>query len=62
MTDVNVYQDNLFHTKMLLKEFELDNYLFGDASRSLSSEQRQQITQRLKHEMREIFSGRNLPR
>jgi S-adenosylmethionine decarboxylase len=62
MTDVNVYQDNLFHTKMLLKEFELENYLFGDATQNLSSQQREQVTQRLKHEMREIFSGRNLPR
>ncbi len=32
MTDVNVYQENLFHTKMLLKDFELENYLFGDAT------------------------------
>ncbi len=29
MIDVNVYQENLFHTKMLLKEFNLDSYLFG---------------------------------
>lgn len=44
MTDVNVYQENLFHTKMLLKHFELDNYLFGDATINLSSEQRAQAT------------------
>jgi len=24
MTDVNVYQESIFHTKMLLKEFELE--------------------------------------
>ena len=29
MIDVNVYQENLFHTKMMLKEFNLDNYVFG---------------------------------
>ena len=29
MIDVNVYQENIFHTKMILKEFDLDNYLFG---------------------------------
>src|SRR5690606_26403891 len=29
MIDVNVYQENLFHTKMILKDFNLDNYLFG---------------------------------
>ena len=29
MMDVNVYQENIFHTKMMLKDFDLDNYLFG---------------------------------
>ncbi|HEB99916.1 MAG TPA: adenosylmethionine decarboxylase, partial [Thiotrichales bacterium] len=29
MIDVNIYQENIFHTKMILKEFDLDNYLFG---------------------------------
>lgn len=62
MTDVNVYQENLFHTKMLLKNFELDNYLFGDATSNLSSEQRAQVTDRVKHEMLEIFYARNMPR
>lgn len=61
MTDVNVYQENLFHTKMLLKNFELDNYLFGDATNNLSSEQRAQVTDRVKHEMLEIFYARNMP-
>jgi S-adenosylmethionine decarboxylase len=60
MTDVNVYQENLFHTKMLLKHFELDNYLFGDATSGLSSEQRAQVTDRVKHEMLEIFYARNM--
>ena len=61
MTDVNVYQENLFHTKMLLKNFELDNYLFGDATSNLSSEQRAQVTDRVKHEILEIFYARNMP-
>ncbi|MGV8841649.1 MAG: adenosylmethionine decarboxylase [Pseudomonas sp.] len=61
MTDVNVCQENLFHTKMLLKEFELDNYLFGDATQNLSAEQRELVSGRVKHEMLEIFSGRNMP-
>ena len=60
MTDVNVYQENLFHTKMLLKDFELDNYLFGDATSNLSVEQRAQVTERVKHEMLEIFYARNM--
>nr|WP_251010168.1 adenosylmethionine decarboxylase [Pseudomonas fluorescens] len=62
MTDVNVYQENLFHTKMLLKNFELDNYLFGDATSNLSAEQRDQVEDRVKHEMLEIFYARNMPR
>ena len=60
MIDVNVYQENLFHTKMLLKEFDLDNYLFGiDADDVPPSEQRR-LTERLKREMLEIFYGRNM--
>ncbi len=27
MVDVNVYQENIFHTKMLLKEFDLKHYM-----------------------------------
>ncbi|MCY1453271.1 S-adenosylmethionine decarboxylase proenzyme [compost metagenome] len=61
MTDVNVYQENMFHTKMLLKDFELDNYLFGDATSNLSAEQRKQVEERLRHEMLEIFYARNMP-
>ena len=61
MTDVNVYQENLFHTKMLLKDFDLDNYLFGDAASNLSAEQREQVEERVRHEMLEIFYGRNMP-
>jgi S-adenosylmethionine decarboxylase len=62
MTDVNVYQENLFHTKMLLKDFELDNYLFGDATNNLTPEQRAQVEERVRHEMLEIFYARNMPR
>ena len=62
MIDVNVYQENLFHTKMLLKQFDLDNYLFGDATRNLTAEQRKQVEERVRHEMLEIFYARNMPR
>jgi len=60
MIDVNVYQENLFHTKMMLKDFRLDNYLFGVDVRELSSQQQAQITQRLRREMLEIFYSQNL--
>lgn len=60
MIDVNVYQENLFHTKMVMKDFDLDRYLFGTTSEDLSEEQKQDISGRLKREMQEIFYGRNL--
>lgn len=60
MIDVNVYQDNIFHTKLLLKEFDLDHYLFGTGKEELTPSKRRRIKQRIKHEMLEIFSGRNI--
>ncbi len=64
MVDVNIYQENIFHTKMILKEFGLDNYLFGttEAELELEPKERERIKQSLKREMSEIFYGRNLAR
>ena len=62
MIDVNVYQENIFHTKMILKEFDLDNYLFGTAKKELLPGEKKKIKQRLKKEMAEIFYGRNIPK
>lgn len=61
MMDVNVYQDNLFHTKMILREFNLDNYVFGVRSSDLDSKEADEIHRRLQKEMLEIFYSRNLP-
>ena len=60
MIDVNVYQENIFHTKMILKEFDLDNYLFGTASSDISAPDKKRIKQRLQREMAEIFYGQNM--
>ena len=60
MIDVNVYQENIFHTKMLLKDFEIDNYLFGMTKKDLLPGEKKQIKQRVKKEMLEIFYGRNI--
>ena len=60
MIDVNVYQENLFHTKMCLKQFDLDNYLFGPNADELPTPQRRRIERRLRKEMQELFYGRNL--
>ena len=61
MVDVNVYQDNIFHTKMMLKEFDVDNYLFGITKNDLSPKELKDLKQLLRQEMSEIFYGRNLP-
>lgn len=60
MIDVNVYQENIFHTKMLLKDFILDNYLFGAGEDEFSKKEISEIKQRLHREMLEIFYGRNM--
>lgn len=60
MIDVNVYQENIFHTKMLLKDFELDNYLFGTGVDELTAEEQEHISRKLRREMLEIFYGRNM--
>jgi S-adenosylmethionine decarboxylase len=62
MIDVNVYQENIFHTKMLLKSFELDDYLFGSGVDDFSSGEIEMIKQQLRHEMREIFYAKNISR
>ena len=60
MIDVNVYQENIFHTKMHLKEFDLDTYLFEEKARNLSFKDRMRIEALLKREIEELFHGRNL--
>ena len=61
MIDVNVYQENIFHTKMMLKEFDLNNYLFNITKDQLTERQQIQIHRLLRQEMQEIFHGRNMP-
>ena len=61
MMDVNVNQENLFHTKMLLKTLGLKKHLFNGNSANLSEQEKKQITQGLYKEIQEIYYGRNLP-
>jgi len=60
--DVNVYQENIFHTKMMLKQFDLNNYLFGVEKEDVPPREQQRIAASLKREMSEIFYGKNLRR
>ncbi|AGX41787.1 S-adenosylmethionine decarboxylase proenzyme precursor [Clostridium saccharobutylicum] len=58
--DINVYQSNIFHTKMLIKEIELQNYLFNRDVYEIKPKQRLEIENNLRKEMIEIFSGTNI--
>lgn len=57
MIDVNVYQENIFHTKCRLKQFDLDNYLFGYTQEELHKGEAKIIAKKVKKEMDEIFYG-----
>ncbi len=59
MVDVNVYEENMFHTKMILRDFDLNDYLFGTGVKELSAEEAERITQRVDREMQEIFYARS---
>lgn len=58
--DVNVYQANIFHTKMLIKDPVLQNYLFNSDVYEIPPKIRLDITNALRREMIEIFSGCNI--
>jgi len=55
--DINVYQSNLFHTKMLIKDIDLQNYLFNTDVYELAPKTRLEILNGLRREMIEVFSG-----
>lgn len=58
--DINMYQANIFHTKMLIKEMDLQNYLFNADVYELPPKTRLQISDSLRKEMIEIFSAMNV--
>lgn len=58
--DVNVYDANIFHTKMMLKEIDLENYLFTSNINSFSKVEQNRIHTSIYEEMSEIYSGRNI--
>jgi S-adenosylmethionine decarboxylase len=61
MLDVNVLQENIFHTKMMLADCDLNQYLFGTDIADIESDDAEEISERLFKEMNEIFYGRNMP-
>ncbi|MEQ6375975.1 adenosylmethionine decarboxylase [Bacillaceae bacterium S4-13-58] len=62
MIDVNIYSEHIFHTKCKLKDFDLDNYLFGYSKDKLTEEEQEEITDNLIFEMDEIYHGKNMKR
>jgi len=58
--DVNVYHSNIFHTKMLIKDIDLQNYLFNADVYEIPPKTRLDIMNNLRQEMIEIFSGSNI--
>ncbi len=58
--DINVYAANLFHTRMMVKEIDLQNYLFKTDAYALPPKQRLEMIGNLRREMIEIFSNKNI--
>jgi S-adenosylmethionine decarboxylase len=58
--DINIVSDNIFHTKMMLKNLKLQNYLFGPELQKVSKNEQTRIKTLLKKEMQEIFECRNI--
>lgn len=58
--DMNIYQSNIFHTKMKLRDLDLSNYLFEIKEEDLSEDEKKIILDKLNKEMTEIFYGINV--
>ena len=58
--DINVYAASLFHTRMMIKAPDLQNYLFKTDIYELPPLTRLEIMNSLRREMIEIFNGRNI--
>jgi S-adenosylmethionine decarboxylase len=58
--DVNVPQENTFHTKMLIKQLDMDAYLFGAGTEEFSDDEAEEIRRSIRREMHEIFYAHNL--
>lgn len=59
-TDINVYQANIFHTRLMVREMDLKNYLFNSDIYDIPPKERLRITEALRREMIEIYSGMNI--
>jgi len=58
MVDINVYQDNIFNTKMMIKKLKFSNSLFGFSKNDTLAGEKKRIRKLLKKEINEIYSGK----
>jgi len=58
--DINIYQENLFHTKMQLRNLDLETYLFGTETADMAEKEQKRIATLLQREMTEIFYSKNI--
>ena len=58
--DINIHQENLFHTKMLLRDFDFATYLFAATPENFSAEGERRVRESLRREMTEIFYSKNI--
>ncbi|MGI6153296.1 MAG: adenosylmethionine decarboxylase [Christensenellaceae bacterium] len=58
--DINLYEERIFHTRMLVREYDLDNYLFNLNAEDLDEETTERIEWLINTEMWEIYDGRNM--
>jgi S-adenosylmethionine decarboxylase len=59
--DVNLDHSNIFHTKMMLNQFVLDNYIFNITEGDLVEKEKLKIKTDINKEIAEIFYGMNIP-
>jgi len=58
--DINIHQENLFHTKMLLRDLPLQSYLFPISDELPPEHESERIRAILEREMTEIFYSKNI--
>ncbi|MCH6573003.1 MAG: S-adenosylmethionine decarboxylase, partial [Proteobacteria bacterium] len=57
--DDNMPQQNIFHSKLILRETDLDRYLFGSGVNEFETGELDEIAGQIDSEMQEIFHSRN---
>ncbi len=58
MLDINIYQENIFHTKMILKNINFNHYIFNNEN--INIKKKKEIIYLLWKEMKEIYYGKNI--